>query len=29
MDPATDAGSADTYTGQNIDGRRLGDTMWP
>jgi len=25
----TDAGSADTYTGQNIDGRRLGDTMWP
>jgi tyrosinase len=25
----TDAADPAAYTGQNVDGRRIGDTMWP
>ena len=29
LNKRTDAGDLNVYTGQNIDGRRIGDTMWP
>jgi tyrosinase len=29
LNKRTDGNAANTYTGQNIDGRRLNDTMWP